>query len=128
MGQAKSKDFDQSSTGTGDVVGDFNAGFSPHAGVTRRDSKTSNDDKRRRRKWRKKQGYSLPGAGLAGAPEDLDLPPGPAGRGAVLVSYSRSDADRFAPMRPRVVVRRPRQASCDDLSIDDFNDTPLSVR
>jgi len=127
MGQAKSKDFDQTLTGTGDGVGDFSLGY-PQAGVSRRDSKVSNEEKRRRRKWRKKQGYSLPGAGLARAPEDLDLPPGPAGRGAVLVSYSRSDADRFAPLRPRVVVRRPHQASCDDLSIDDFSDTPLSVR
>ena len=130
MGQNKSKDYDPNDAAASheNVTGTL-----PHAeNVTRRDSH-SDVDRKRRRKWRKKQGYSLPAVGGSLGnlnPEDQDLPPAPEERGAVLVSYSRSDAERFAPLRPKIVNRRKdRQLSCDDVTaVDLYGDTPSSVR
>jgi hypothetical protein len=130
MGQNKSKEYEAGSLG-----GQAEAP-TLRAEVVRRDSQMSsqNDvDKRRRRKWRKKQGYSLPAVGGSMGnlnPEDEDLPPAPVERGAVLVSYSRSDAERFAPLRPKIINRRKdRQMSFGDVTSDElFVDTPTSTR
>ena len=64
----------------------------------------SKEDRRRRRKWRKKQGYSLPtGLDMVGkisaASSQPDLPDIETDD-AILVSYSKSNAERFSHLRP----------------------------
>jgi len=131
MGQNKSKEYEP---GGNDIDGVANNVTQPTRNeVVRRESHAANDtDRRKRRKWRKKQGYSLPVVGGSMSnlnPEDQDLPPAPVERGAVLVSYSRSDAERFAPLRPKIINRRKdRQLSVDDVTSADLYDTPSSVR
>ena len=131
MGQNKSKEYEP---GGDDIDGVANNVTQPTRNeVVRRESHAASDaDRRKRRKWRKKQGYSLPVVGGSMSnlnPEDQDLPPAPVERGAVLVSYSRSDAERFAPLRPKIVNRRQdRQLSVDDVTSADLYDTPSSVR
>ena len=131
MGQNKSKEFE---TAEQDDADDAQI---PKADVVRRHSQLlslNEAEKRKRRKWRKKQGYSLPAVGGSMGnlnPEDEDLPPAAVERGAVLVSYSRSDAERFAPLRPRIVNRRKERqmSSFGDVTSDElFVDTPTSTR
>lgn len=61
-------------------------------------------DKNKRRKWRKKQGYSLPTGmdlvGLSAASSHTDLPDIESDD-AILVSYSQSSAEKFAHLRPQ---------------------------
>ena len=66
----------------------------------------SKEERRKRRKWRKKQGYSLPtgmdsiGKTLSAASSHTDLPDLDQDD-AILVSYSKSNAEKFSHLRPQ---------------------------
>ena len=66
----------------------------------------SKEERKKRRKWRKKQGYSLPtgmdsiGKSLSAASSHTDLPDLDQDD-AILVSYSKSNAEKFSHLRPQ---------------------------
>jgi hypothetical protein len=76
---------------------------------------TSKEERRRKRKWRKKQGYSLPtGMDMVGrmsaATSQPDLPDIDQDD-AILMSYSQSNAEKFSHLRPNYQNRSDRESS-----------------
>jgi hypothetical protein len=100
MGQHKSKHyFDAQVGGDNHAAGQMMQ--PPHI----RNLHESKEERRKRRKWRKKQGYSLPagvdhvGGRLSAASSHTDLPDIEQDD-AILMSYSRSNVEKFSHLRP----------------------------
>lgn len=76
------------------------------------------NNRQQRRKWRKKQGYSLPtgldmvgrGSAVSAASSHTDLPDIDQDD-AILVSYSQSNAEKFTHLRPRYQRHHQRASS-----------------
>ena len=89
----------------------------------------SKEERRKRRKWRKKQGYSLPsgmdsiggfnGKTLSAASSHTDLPDCDQDD-AILVSYSKSNAEKFSHLRPQ--FQRFRSSSEEPSNIEQSSD------
>ena len=95
----------------------------------------SKEERRKRRKWRKKQGYSLPSGmdsignfnTLSAASSHTDLPDCDQDD-AILVSYSKSNAEKFSHLRPqfqnfRSQSEEPQDQNSDLVQVIHINDS-----
>ena len=130
MGQQKSKlYFDENNQEVGGVVpppGSDHVQLRHHGRGLE-----SREERRKKKRWRKKQGFSLPIEHLSAASSHTDLPDLEQDD-AILVSYSQSSAEKFAHLRPvnrrRASSEEPHHLSNSSTNIVQVHSRPREVK